>query len=301
MLWGGRRANNSQVHDEEASARQVVSDSESECEEVMMYDSLPEVRAVVEKMSKCSSTVRIAKKNSVRVGDMDVPRHGSACAEQFESEGVLEKCIEECHEVLTAAFFVSNQGLVDDFVAKKTARLSLAVSDPDGPDCPLVFVSRAFEQMTGYTADFCLGCSCRFLQCSNQILNDAVNSNDRQRMAKFCSDRHSAPGSSMLALLLNEKHDGTRFWNLLKMVYVHVSGKAYIFALQSHVDAYMPTTFYTQVEDKTLNQTIAELAEGVLEQLCRLRKYLKCMPDAPLKELDEMASERLEKMKLVVV
>ena len=41
---------------------------------------------------------------------------------------------------------------------------TVALSDPDQPDHPLVYVNEAFELMTGYTRGEIIGHNCRFLQ-----------------------------------------------------------------------------------------------------------------------------------------
>ena len=40
----------------------------------------------------------------------------------------------------------------------------VTLSDPDLPDCPLIYVNRVFEEMSGYGRDECIGRNCRFLQ-----------------------------------------------------------------------------------------------------------------------------------------
>ena len=40
----------------------------------------------------------------------------------------------------------------------------VTLSDPDQPDCPLVYVNRVFQEMSGYTHDEMIGRNCRFLQ-----------------------------------------------------------------------------------------------------------------------------------------
>jgi len=56
---------------------------------------------------------------------------------------------------------------------KRTLAMALAgirhtfvVTDPFLPDCPIVFASEGFYQMTGYPPEEVLGKNCRFLQVS---------------------------------------------------------------------------------------------------------------------------------------
>ena len=41
---------------------------------------------------------------------------------------------------------------------------NFVISDPHLPDCPIVFASDAFMELTGYSREEILGRNCRFLQ-----------------------------------------------------------------------------------------------------------------------------------------
>ncbi len=90
------------------------------------------------------------------------------------------------------------------------AGLSFTVSDPRQPDNPLVYVNPAFERTTGFQATDVLGRNCRFLQCEGtdpaavQAIRDAVE-----------HQRH------LVVTLLNQRRDGSRFWNELSISPVH--------------------------------------------------------------------------------
>eukprot|EP00854_Cymbomonas_tetramitiformis_P021240 gene21240-25523_t len=81
---------------------------------------------------------------------------------------------------------------------------SFVLSDPVAPDNPIVHVSQAFLDMTGYSADEVLGRNCRFLQGPNTDPAARAQLAEAVREKKACSTR-----------LLNYKKDGTPFWNCI--------------------------------------------------------------------------------------
>jgi len=85
-------------------------------------------------------------------------------------------------------------------------RHTFVVADATLPDCPLVFASDGFLQMTGYSADEVLGHNCRFLQGEGTDPKDVTKLRDAVKNGRHVSVR-----------LLNYRKDGTPFWNLLTM------------------------------------------------------------------------------------
>lgn len=75
-----------------------------------------------------------------------------------------------------------------------------------GPDLPIVYVNRAFERITGYSAATAMGKNCRFLQAGErsqpalEILRSAIG---RQQ--------------DCTVVLRNYRRDGTLFWNELSV------------------------------------------------------------------------------------
>jgi hypothetical protein len=49
------------------------------------------------------------------------------------------------------------------------ARVSCRCSDPTLPDCPIVFASDSFLELTGYAREEVLGRNCRFLQVCSRL------------------------------------------------------------------------------------------------------------------------------------
>ena len=65
--------------------------------------------------------------------------------------------------------------MLSSTLSKGLGGFACAVSDPNAEDCPLVFISRGFEDLTGYPAEFACGRSCRFLQPISKVINDACS------------------------------------------------------------------------------------------------------------------------------
>merc|ERR1719230_968514 len=112
--------------------------------------------------------------------------------------------------------------------------LACTVADPQIDDCPLVYVSRLFESMTGYSCQFALGRNCRFLQPNDSACNKTLNGEELSRMRTFCQDAQQG-GERFLSLLINEKkagpscEKGTPFFNLLVMEHLELmKGHSYI-------------------------------------------------------------------------
>jgi phototropin len=83
---------------------------------------------------------------------------------------------------------------------------TFVVADPGSPDCPLVYVSDSFVELTGYDRDDIIGHNCRFLQGEGTDPVEVAKLRDAVATGKHVSTR-----------LLNYKKDGTPFWNLLTM------------------------------------------------------------------------------------
>nr|AHZ63928.1 phototropin [Bolbocoleon piliferum] len=91
-------------------------------------------------------------------------------------------------------------------------RHTFAVADATLPDCPLVYASEGFYQMTGYTKDEVLGHNCRFLQ------GEATDPVEVEKIRDAVKN-----GRSTAVRLLNYRKDGTPFWNLLTVTPVYAA------------------------------------------------------------------------------
>ncbi|KAE8698510.1 Phototropin-2 [Hibiscus syriacus] len=104
--------------------------------------------------------------------------------------------------------------------ALKTLQQTFVVSDATKPDFPIMYASRGFFAMTGYSSKETMGRNCNLVKyyelessrvlCSRFLQGPAT---DRKEVAKIKDAVKN--GKSFCGRLLNYKKDGTPFWNLL--------------------------------------------------------------------------------------
>ena len=95
---------------------------------------------------------------------------------------------------------------LEPFALREDFPFALAISDPSIEDNPLVFVSDAFERVTGYSREAAIGRNCRFLQGENTD-PDAVEKISRALAAE----------EEIQIDIYNYRADGKGFWNRLML------------------------------------------------------------------------------------
>uniref|UniRef100_UPI001F4232C6 ATP-binding protein n=1 Tax=Falsiroseomonas oryziterrae TaxID=2911368 RepID=UPI001F4232C6 len=100
------------------------------------------------------------------------------------------------------------------------APTGVVISDPNQPDCPIVFANPAFYRITGYSAEEVIGRNCRFLQGPGT--DPAAVQAIRQALAD---------ARPIDIRLVNYRRDGKRFVNELHISPVHDEAGALLYFL----------------------------------------------------------------------
>ena len=107
--------------------------------------------------------------------------------------------------------------------ATEQTRMALCISDPQLPDCPIVFANQAFVDLTGYALDEIIGRNCRFLQ------GEGTDAEAVERLRSAVAEERY-----IVVDLLNYRKDGSEFWNAVHVgpVYDDDGSLAYFFGSQ---------------------------------------------------------------------
>ncbi len=110
----------------------------------------------------------------------------------------------------------------------------MVLSDPRLPDCPMIAANQAFTALTGYTSEQIIGRNCRLLQGPN------TDPHSRRRI-RDCLEANQG----CVEWIVNYRHDGEMFWNLLFLSPVHgPDGRLlYFFGSQFDITRGMPEGF----------------------------------------------------------
>ncbi|MEL6700151.1 MAG: PAS domain-containing protein [Pseudomonadota bacterium] len=127
-----------------------------------------------------------------------------------------------------------------------------AIADAHRPDKPLIFVNKAFEQLTGYSSDEVLGSNCRLLSAEDP------DSEERTRLRKAVAEN----GSGRF-LLRNRHKSGREFWNDLNLFPVRNDAGDTEFLVATQTDASDRIRDREERERVKEQEAMAQLAAGI--------------------------------------
>ncbi|MBS0003045.1 MAG: PAS domain-containing protein [Thioalkalivibrio sp.] len=142
-------------------------------------------------------------------------------------------------ELLALAVDASNDGIV--------------IAEQEGHDNILIYVNRAFEELTGYTSDEILYRDCRFLQ-GDDTEQEGV------RQIRVALEK----GDSCRVVLRNYRKDGSLFWNELSItpVYNDDDQLTYYIGIQKDITARVEAEARAERAERTLAAARGSKPEG---------------------------------------
>lgn len=176
----------------------------------------------------------------------------------------------------------------------KNFHIPFSVADLTQPDEPLIYVNKAFEELSGYEATEVIGRNCRFLQSgeTNKVTREAIRTAINER-------------KSFWADLLNTKRDGTKFWNRLVLIpfgYNEDTIQVYI-GIQIEVtsDIAVVESRFNQERSDIILKEVAKPFKNIVD-IRRSIKYLQfCEDDNEFEEkLNELTDQMSQEVNTIV-
>lgn len=138
------------------------------------------------------------------------------------------------------------------FAAIEMTRMPMLLTDPNLPDNPVVFVNRAFQDLTGYSPEEVRGRNCRFLQGAQTDL------------AKVAELRNAVAERRAVSVeLLNYRRDGTPFWNAVYVAPVFDRSGKLLFFFASQLDITRRRTAEQAYRQAQKMESIGQLTAGL--------------------------------------
>ncbi len=125
----------------------------------------------------------------------------------------------------------------------------IVVAEHEGDDNILIYANKAFERLTGFSAEEILYQDCRFLQ-----------SDDRDQLARKVIREALKKGQPCRQILRNYRKDGTAFWNELSITPVFNDAEKLMYFIGIQKDV----TEQVSAQEKVV-ELQAELAQARLE------------------------------------
>lgn len=171
-----------------------------------------------------------------------------------------------------------------------TSNVAFVLTDPSKPDNPIVYVNRAFEHLTGYSAQAAIGRNCRFLQTEKTDKADVA----RLRTA-------IANGEEMSVILENERADGVPFLNALLVTPIFPEGASeddgpkYFLGVQRSVEKN-----YEKEQLASFEEAISEIQHRVKNHLSMILGLIRMKTrEFNDKEVLTDLSRRIESLQLL--
>lgn len=149
--------------------------------------------------------------------------------------------------------------------ALNAASCAIVIADAKKPDFPLMYVSKAFEAITGYTPAESLGRNCRFLQGTDP------HQSELKTVRKALKERKSCE-----VVLVNYRKDGTRFRNELRLapVFDDHNRLTHYIGIQTDVTAQLAAKEALETYQHDLEKTVRERTDELARKNTALNEVL---------------------------
>jgi len=136
-------------------------------------------------------------------------------------------------------------GLIPQILSKilDSSVNGITLADPDMKDMPLVYVNKAFENMTGYTMEEVVGKNCRFMQ-----------GEEREQKERYMMQEAIKNNESIEITFKNYRKNGELFYNHLEMSPLFDSNGNVLYYLGVQLD--VTQSILAEEEIKRLNQLL---------------------------------------------
>jgi PAS domain S-box-containing protein len=159
----------------------------------------------------------------------------------------------------------------------------MALSDPNLPDAPLVYVNPAFSALTGYSPAEAVGRNCRFLQGPDT--DPAAVARLREAVAAHASTDEE---------IYNYRKDGSGFWNALHLSPVFDEDGRLIYYFASQIDVSARKEAARRQAQRV--ESMGALASGVAHEFNNLMTVVVgSVERAAIRALDERQSGHLSR------
>lgn len=165
--------------------------------------------------------------------------------------------------------------------------VSFTLADPGQDDCPLIYVNRAFERTTGYTAEAAVGRNCRFLQ-GPETAQEAVNA----LRAAIANEE------SVAVDLLNYRADGSIFNNhlIIAPLYDDAGGLMYYLGVQSE----RPPASVDEARIDEMDNKLKELQHRVKNHLSMILSVIRMEArQGDVAHMEETLSTRIRALSIL--
>ncbi|UOR15313.1 PAS domain-containing protein [Qipengyuania aquimaris] len=162
-------------------------------------------------------------------------------------------------------------------------RMALCISDPNKPDCPIVYCNQAFVELTGYSREEIVGQNCRFLQGKNTA---------PEAVAKLA---HAVKTEEYTVVdILNYRKDGTAFWNAVHVgpIYHEDGSLAYFFGSQWDITELLVAR-ETIIENERVAKELRHRTDNLFAVLTAIVR-LSSQGATDVREFSEKIERRIE-------